>query len=124
MLSAAHRLRNETDIAKALKSKKGSFDAACGVKMVPNGLPVSRFTVVVGTKVSKNAVDRNRIKRQYREIIRLLLADIAPGYDVLFLTAKPALDLDYHEKRDRLVRVLRKAGLLRANLAVSKDAVV
>ena len=124
MLTAAHRLRHDTDIAKVLKSKKGVFDAACGVKFAPNGLSLSRFAVVVGTKVSKNAVDRNRVRRQYREIIRLHLADLIPGYDVLLLTAKPALPLDYHEKESRILRVLRKAGLLRANTVVPKNPVI
>lgn len=124
MLSAAHRLRHDTDIARVLKSKKGVFDAACGVKYARNNLPYSRFAVVVGTKVSKNAVDRNRVRRQYREIVRVHLSAFAPGYDVLFLTAKPALDLDYAKKESRLLRVLDKAGLLRADRPVSKDAIV
>lgn len=124
MLSAAYRLRHDTDIAKVLKSKKGAFDAACGVKYVANGLPHSRFAVVVGSKVSKNAVDRNRVRRQYREIIRLHLAELAPGYDVIFLTAKPALALNGKEKAARLLRVLTKAGILRSNSAVSKNPVV
>ena len=124
MFSAKYRLRNDADIAKVLKSKKGAFDAACGVKVRANGLLHSRFTVVVGTKVSKNAVDRNRVKRQYREIIRLHIAELTPGYDVLFLTAKPALALDYHQKQTRLIPVLRKAGLLHTNIPVPKNPVV
>lgn len=124
MLTAPHRLRLDTDIAKVLKSKKGAFDPVCGVKYAANGISRSRFAVVVGTKVSKNAVDRNRVRRHYREIIRLHLPELAHGYDVLLLTSKPALNLDYHEKESRLLRVLRKAGLLRADSAVPKNTVV
>ena len=123
MLSAKYRLRNDADIAKVLKSKKERLTPR-GVKVRANGLLHSRFTVVVGTKVSKNAVDRNRVKRQYREIIRLHIAELTPGYDVLFLTAKPALALDYHQKQTRLIPVLRKAGLLHTNIPVPKNPVV
>lgn len=128
MFPTEHRLRKDTDVARVLKSKLGAFDTACGVKMAKNGLPTSRFSVVVGTKVSKSAVKRNVIRRQYREIIRLRLSDIAPGYDVLLLTSKPAMDLDYRQKEDRLVRVLRKAKLLppgdTAHRPVPKNVIV
>ncbi len=112
MFQMVNRLRHEKDVARVLKSKKGAFDSACGIKMTPNGLTISRFSVVVGKKVSKSAVVRNRIRRQYREIIRLRIPLITPGFDVLFLTAKPALDLSYEQKESGLVRTLRKAGLL------------
>lgn len=112
MLDKVHRLRKDLDIKKVLKSRAGAFDTACGVKIVKNNLDVSRFAVVVGTKVSKNAVDRNRIRRHYQEIIRLSLAEIKPGFDVLLLTAKPALTLDYHEKEAKLRSTLHRAKLL------------
>lgn len=135
MLSHEHRLRKEKDILRTVKSKRGVFDAACGVKFVKNDLTMSRFAIVVGAKVHKSAVQRNRVRRQYREILRLHRAAIAPGYDIALLTAKPALALDYREKEARLLHVLRKAQLLvaatsasstrdAADSRVSKDAVV
>ncbi|HCC83469.1 TPA: ribonuclease P protein component [Candidatus Uhrbacteria bacterium] len=128
MFPMVHRLRHEKDVARVLKSKKGAFDSACGIKMTPNGLAISRFSVVVGKKVSKSAVVRNRIRRQYREIIRLRIPLLSTGYDVLFLTAKPALTLDYAQKEAGLLRTLRKAGLLTAshsaNPALPKNPVV
>ena len=114
MLSVENRLKHETDITKVLKSKKGVFDAACGIKFVKNEKPNSRFAIVVSTKVSKNAVDRNKIRRQYREILGKMLSSIAPGYDVLLLASKPALGLDFSEKEKKLQYVFRKSGLLKA----------
>ncbi len=95
-----------------LKSRFGAFDSACGVKMVKNGLVISRFAIVVGTKVSKHAVDRNRVRRQYREILQAAIQELKPGYDVLLLTAKPALALDYQEKEKKLRSTLYRAKLL------------
>ena len=80
--------------------------------MIKNSLPESRFTVVVGLKVSKSAVKRNRVKRQYREILRLRMTEVTPGYDVMVLISKSALELTYEEKEKGFVRVLKKAGLL------------
>lgn len=114
MFSDKNRLRNDKDVERALKSKKSVFDSAAGLKYVANGRPDNRVTVVVGTKVSKLAVDRNRVKRQYREIIRLLFPVLKPGHDMIILVSKPALALDYEQKRERLTKVFQKSGLLLA----------
>lgn len=119
MFPQQHRLRKDLDVMRTLKSKRGVFDVACGIKYFPNGTEYSRFTVVVGSKVHKSAVKRNHVRRQYREIIRLHLAQIAPGYDIALLTSKPALELDYRQKEERLLRVLGKAGLLVSNVSAS-----
>lgn len=113
MLKKQHRLRNDKDIAGVLKSKKGVFDAVCGIKFTKNKLTVTRVTVVVGTKVSKNAVDRNWVKRQYREITKKLLPRIQTGYDIVLLAGKGALDLDFAEKERRLEGSFKKSGLFR-----------
>lgn len=50
----------------------------------------SRFGFVVSTKISKEAVDRNTIKRHISEAIRIMIKDIKNGLDVVFL-AKPSI---------------------------------
>jgi len=49
---------------------------------------VSRLGVTVSKKVSKNATDRNRIKRQVKEFYRLRQEQLRIG--ALVITAKPA----------------------------------
>lgn len=112
MFAQKNRLRYEKDVKDTLKKGKSVFDAVCGVKFRANGGNDSRFAVVVGTKVHKAAVKRNRVKRQYREIIRTNMEMIKPGMDVVLLASKGALELDYDEKKERLMRVLKKARLL------------
>lgn len=112
MLSSQHRLRHKMDIDRVLKSKTGVFDAACGIKYVKTDRTVSRFAIVVGGKVSKNATDRNKVRRHYREILRSLLLKVRPGFDVVLLTSKSALELDFVQKQEKLIRVLQKAKLL------------
>ena len=107
-----HRLKKEKDIQLVLRKGRGVFDSACGVKYKPSGEEVTRFTVVIGLKVHKSAVKRNRVRRQYREIVRLHLNKIKPGMDMVLLCGKAALELDYKQKEERLLRVLKKAKLL------------
>jgi ribonuclease P protein component len=112
MFAQKNRLRHEKDVKETLKKGRSVFDSICGVKFRSNGGEDSRFAVVVGTKVHKSAVKRNRVRRQYREIIRTNIEMIKPGTDMVLLTSKGALDLDYEEKKERLMGVLKKAKLL------------
>jgi ribonuclease P protein component len=111
MLKKLYRLRQKRDIEAVFQKGKGVYDSRCGIKFKRNGLPYSRFTVVVGTKVDKRAVQRNRIKRQYRELLRRHHEKIAPGYDIMLLTSKPAVALTFEEKEEALLHVFKKAQL-------------
>jgi ribonuclease P protein component len=112
MFKQENRLKSEKDIKLTLNKGKSVFDAACGVKVRENKLKDSRFAVVIGTKVHKSAVKRNRVRRQYREIVKNHLEEIKMGYDIVLLTGKDSLDLDFAEKEARLMKVLAKSGLL------------
>ncbi|TSC56497.1 MAG: ribonuclease P protein component [Parcubacteria group bacterium Gr01-1014_18] len=45
----------------------------------------SRFSVIVSTKVSKRAVDRNRLRRQVREILRKSWDRVPLGFDFMVI---------------------------------------
>ncbi len=112
MLAPAHRLRKETDIRTLFSKGKGAFDPTCGVKFRANGLDVSRFAVVVGSAVSKEAVMRNRVRRRLREIVRARLPRIKPGFDVALMARPPAARASFAALEAAVERSLRKAGLL------------
>lgn len=44
-----------------------------------------RFAFIVSTKIAKDAVDRNTIKRHMSETIRLMTSEVKNGFDVVFL---------------------------------------
>ncbi len=70
---------------------------------------------VVGKKIHKSAVKRNRVKRQMREVVRLMLKDgrLASGF-MLFIAAKPLiLEKDYEEITKDIEYVLQKGRVLK-----------
>lgn len=71
----------------------------------------SRFGFIVSTKISKEAVQRNRIKRALSEAVRYEMAYLKPGYDAVFLakgvSTKKSTDALMHEVKE----ALGKAGL-------------
>ena len=113
MLPKANRLKRDKDF-KALFSKKtpGVFGVFCGAKWKKNDLKVSRAAVVVGTKISKIAVVRNRLRRQIREVLRLNLDKLKPGYDLVLIVNKKALNKEYSELEQDVLKLLKKTPLL------------
>lgn len=111
MLQADHRLRKDLDIKKVVSKGRYSYSAELTLKYLPNNTNVSRFAIVVSTKVDKRAVQRNRLKRRLREILRLNLQQIKPGWDILVITKQKALSLDYGQLQEALLSLIKKGRL-------------
>ena len=86
MLKKVNRLAKAKDIQKAFARGRTFFNPFFTVKFVPEA-QAQRFTVVVSTKVYKNAVARNRLKRILREHLRKNLAGFKKGNYIIM--AKP-----------------------------------
>jgi ribonuclease P protein component len=115
MLKTENRLKRKKDIDKVHRSKKGVFDAVSGVKWIANEEGVPRFVIAAGLKVSKKAVERNRVKRQYREHLKTWLEAISEksgGVDVMVILSSKALDMQFEDQAERLKKVLKKAKLI------------
>lgn len=76
-----------------------------------------RIAITLGLKVSKKAVKRNRIKRQIREIIRLLIKveKLKVGYYLLLVAKPEILDRNYAEISQEVKILLSRANILVAS---------
>jgi ribonuclease P protein component len=79
------------------------------LRAVPNALSYSRFGFVISRRVSTHAVDRNKIRRRLREIVRL--GSVKPGFDVLFIARRNAVTADYWALKRATDELKRRAGL-------------
>lgn len=112
MLPKENRLKRDKDFQKVFKGGAGAYGSFCGAKFSPNGRKSSRIAVVVGTKVSKSAVVRNRIRRQIREVVRLNLAKIRPGYDLVIIAKPEAKGRTQRELEQATLKLIKKTPLL------------
>lgn len=108
MFSDNFRLRKKSDVDHVFRRGKMISGGLLLFKFVPSRVPHARTAVLVGTKISKLAVKRNRIKRRLREAVQPLLPGLPP-IDLLVIgrTLKIA-DVHFSELTKECELLLRK----------------
>jgi len=112
MLPRENRLKKETEIKALFKKGKGVFDRIVGAKVKKNNLEISRFVVMVGTKVHKRAYKRNKIRRRIRTVLYDHMSHIAPGYDIAIIATPKALNASFEDLQNSTLHALKKAKML------------
>ncbi len=116
MLKKEKRLTKNKEINNVFNPSAGggksSYDKLLGIKTTKNNLENSRFTILINLKVSKKAVERNRIKRKISEIIRLKLDKIKKGYDSVIICLPEIREREYSEIEKSILRNLKRLNLL------------
>ena len=113
MLARQFRLRKATDIARVYK--KGSYGGAGGVlsvKALASGRSHPRAVVVVGKKVSKKAVVRNRIRRRLSGDLEKRWATVRAGYDIVISVHSDVSDLSSEALGRHFTQALTRAGVI------------
>jgi len=112
MLKKENRLTKKKDFDQVFEKGKSSFNKLLGIKAVNNESSFSRFGIIVSTKISKKAVERNKIKRRIRNILQKELENIRIGKDVVIITLPEIKNKEYQEIEGALKISLKKLKLL------------
>jgi len=85
------------------------------VRFVPNGRDHDRFGISTGRRLG-GAVQRNRVRRRVREVLRRSPNDSGHGWDILIVAREPAVDASFDDFRTALERLL---GAVRGSVKAS-----
>jgi ribonuclease P protein component len=108
-----HRLRETAAFERARRRGRTWGNALLVLNAVRGDLPQSRCGFAVSRRVGK-AVERNRVKRRLREIVRRRLSAVPAGWD-LVLSARPGTAAaPYARLAGAVDDLLQRAGLLPA----------
>jgi len=75
----------------------------------PNGLDISRFGWSI-KKALGSAVQRNRIRRRLREILRLHLREIEPGWDIVIHPRSSVATANFSALAEELLKLLPRGA--------------
>lgn len=117
MLSQKHRLSKSAEVKKTTARGRSFFNPYFVLKMAPASqsnkeTPTPRFTVIASTKVSKKAVDRNRIKRVIREELRKNIFNLKSG-NYAILVKSSAAKIDSPSLRAAVLKSLSDSKILK-----------
>ena len=112
MLPLKNRLKKKKDFENVFAGGKTAKARYFFLRTIKTDSIDSRIGFIVSKKVSKKAVERNRIKRLFREAVRLDMARIKPGYDLVFIALNSAKEKDLTEIKKEIEFILEGYGLL------------
>jgi ribonuclease P protein component len=81
------------------------------VRIRRTDLEVTRFGLSTGRKLG-GAVVRNKVRRRFREALRVMAPSFQPGWDVLIIARPPVISADYQIVAGVLQNLLRRGGVL------------
>jgi ribonuclease P protein component len=114
---AGARLRRHADYlrayAAASKRKSASMSWFLAPQIPDPAVPFRthvgpRVGLTVG-KVLGKAIDRNRIKRRMREVLRRHVGLLPEGFDLIFHPRRNVLTMDFMQLEAEIVRILEQA---------------
>lgn len=114
MLPKQYRITNGVDFGRLFQKGDSRSHPLFYLKFLPNNLTYSRFGFLVGVKLFKKAVKRNRIKRLMREVVRLNFAKIRDGYDIIIgAKSQKIYGIKYQEAETLLLDFLGNNNFLK-----------
>lgn len=110
MLKRKHRLAKFKDVKRTFAQGRSFFNPFYRIKFFKKeeGL---RLTVVVSSRVSKKAVERNALKRRVREFLRKNIKSLEKG-DYVIDTKPKITQLPNKEQQEHLLGLLRSSKLI------------
>ena len=114
MLAKQHRLVKQKDFEKVFKQGRSYYTKLLGVKILANQLPANRFVIVISTKISKKATERNKLKRQIRQAARELDQELKSGFEIVIMVLPGFLNSEYKIVKGELEIIFRKLRLFKS----------
>lgn len=112
MLSKQNRL-NRDSVAEIFKKGKSFSSDNFILKITPIEQKESAFAFVVQSKTTKKAVERNKLKRRARSVVRNILNSIKNNIGVIVFLKKSSIDMTYKEMNEELANLFKKARILK-----------
>ena len=109
--SSALVLKKKEDFDRVKREGRRCRNSLFDVIFCTSQTEETRIGIVVGRRFGK-AVDRNRGKRIFRELVKKNQSLLVQGYDIIIFPKQPVLTISHEPLCDSWVQVLAREGLL------------
>lgn len=99
-------LRSRRDFARIQAAGRARADRLMTVRYVPNELGYDRFGISTGRRLG-GAVERNRVRRRIRDLLRHSASPTQTGCDILIVARPASVEASFAEIRAAFGRLLR-----------------
>jgi ribonuclease P protein component len=106
----ALRVVSRAHFERAYKRGQRARGDVLVVVAVGNGLTHPRLGLSVGRVIWRGAVQRNRVRRVFREAFRLTQHELPAGFDFVLIPARSQLEPELEATKTELVRLAHKAA--------------
>lgn len=113
MLPRENRITEKSDFTKVLKEGRIDGGVLLSLAVHKGDGTAPKVGFIVSNKISKKAVERNRLKRLMRQAVRLHLNAIEDGTHLVFLAKKKAANAASEEITRESQALLKRSGVLR-----------
>jgi ribonuclease P protein component len=111
MLPKKNKLKKKKDFQRVFQKGRYYQGVFINLKLVKNNLDLNRIGIIIGVKVSKKAVIRNKIKRRIEESIRVNTNKIKKGFDIVVIVKPEAVGKSYSKIEENLISLFQESGL-------------
>lgn len=111
MISQKNRLTKDKEFDYVFKKGRSCYNKILGVKVAVNNLQHNRFGVIVSTKISKKATERNKIKRRIKAEVNSQSDKLKKGYDIVLISLADIKNKNYQDIKHAISQSFKKLEL-------------
>lgn len=112
MLPQENRLKKKKEFEAVFKGGRTLKGKSVFLRYLVNGTDKTKIGFVVSKKISKLAVERNKVKRRMREIVRFNKKNVRDGLSIIIIALPRIKEMKYEEIREDLGNLLNKEELI------------
>lgn len=109
MLKKENRLKKKRDFERVLQKGRGYKGDSLFLKVIKNEEAEARIGIIVSKKVSKKAVERNKLRRRIREIVRTI--NLPSHFDAVVVAFPKASEKTFQELSLEIINLFKKANV-------------
>jgi ribonuclease P protein component len=110
-MKRAVTLKENHEFRRTYQKGKSAVSGSMVLYCRKNRLGHNRLGLTASTKLG-HAVVRNRARRRLREVYRLHLEEMRPGYDIILVARGRTVRCSWKELNDTFLKLCRKLDLL------------